>query len=58
MPTPQQPEKTPKQPPRTEPAGEPVGLAEIGPESAENAGSDKIAIPLPIEENDSNAQPT
>ncbi|MET0660451.1 MAG: hypothetical protein ABW110_20085 [Steroidobacteraceae bacterium] len=58
MPTKQQPEKSAKQPPRPESTGEPVGLAEIGPESAEDAGSDKIAIPLPIEENDSNAQTT
>jgi hypothetical protein len=40
-----------------EPGGEPIGLAEIGDESAANAGTeDKIAIPLPVEENDSNAQ--
>lgn len=48
--------KTSQQPPSPQSNGEPVGLSEIGNESAADAGDDKIAIPLPIEENDSNAQ--
>ena len=63
----QRPAKTPQQRPSSVPnsvpdsehaEAEPVGLSEIGKENAADAGSDKIAIPLPIEENDSNAQTT
>lgn len=63
MPDTQPPEKKPKKPPSSigkgeQAGGEPVGLSEIGEENAADAGNDKIAIPLPIEENDSNAQTT